>query len=175
MLYWSLNVMPCRWDPVLLLGAGPALLVQLGLLLLGHAPPAAHLVGPLLSSAAVWAWLHYFAPTTALASLVLTGLSFSQEAGRGRELGGAEAGARAGLQQSLAHTVATQLAQVTGAARTKVRAVDREKVSSAARSLRTLIKSNWRNSAKSMETSAKSKVNNILCVFLTHLPIRQIK
>ena len=88
------------------------------------------------------------------------------EASRGRELGGAEAGARAGLQQSLAHTVATQLAQVTGAARTKVRAVDREKVSSAARSLRTLIKSNWRNSAKSKETSAKSKVNNILCDFL---------
>ena len=87
------------------------------------------------------------------------------DASRGRELGGAEAGARAGLQQSLAHTVATQLAQVTGAARTKVRAVDREKVSSAARSLRTLIKSNWRNSAK--ETSAKSKVNNILCVFFT--------
>ena len=83
--------MSCRWDPVLLLGAGPALLLQLGLLLLGHAPPAAHLVGPLLSSAAVWAWLHYFAPTTALASLVLTGLSFSQEAGRGRELGGAVA------------------------------------------------------------------------------------
>ena len=50
------------------------------------------------------------------------------DASRGRELGGAEAGARAGLQQSLAHTVATQLAQVTSAARTKVRAVDREKV-----------------------------------------------
>ena len=89
------------------------------------------------------------------------------EASRGRELGGVEAGARAGLQHSLAHTVATQLAQVTGAARTKVRAVDREKVSSAARSLRTLIKSNWKNSAKSKETSAKSKVNSIPCVFLT--------
>ena len=81
------------------------------------------------------------------------------EASRGRELGGVEAGARAGLQHSLAHTVATQLAQVTGTARRQVK-VDREKVSSAARSLRTLIKSNWRNSAKSKETSTKSKVRS---------------
>ena len=84
------------------------------------------------------------------------------EGSRGRELGGAEGGARAGLQHSLAHTVATQLAQVTGTARNKARTVDREKVTSAARSLRTLIKSNWRNSAKSKETSAKSKVN-VIC------------
>ena len=81
------------------------------------------------------------------------------EGSRGREVGGAEAGLRAGLQHSLAHTVATQLAQVTGTARRQVK-VDREKVSSAARSLRTLIKSNWRNSAKSKETSTKSKVRS---------------
>ena len=87
---------------------------------------------------------------------------------RGRELGGVEVGARAGLQHSLAHTVATQLAQVTSTARTKVRTVDREKVTSAARSLRTLIKSNWRNSAKSKETSAKSKVNLIPSVIVRY-------
>ena len=81
------------------------------------------------------------------------------EGSRGREVGGAEAGLRAGLQHSLAHTVATQLAQVPGTARRQVK-VDREKVSSAARSLRTLIKSNWRNSAKSKETSTKSKVRS---------------
>ena len=102
---------------------------------------------------------HLFVPTVDNA-LVQAGDWGRAEGSRGREVGGAEVGLRAGLQHSLAHTVATQLAQVTGTARRQVK-VDREKVSSAARSLRTLIKSNWRNSAKSKETSTKSKVRSV--------------